>query len=221
MITDRVCGCPMTEVLFARNLSLSEVKERFQLQAIADPTWFSEWQTDLPKLSTPERQWLDQLRVDFLALSEHPLHEESVKLVVVAPLLSLAGLCRPPFLPTAERPVEIALEDEGEVIRGRIDVLVLHRQLWVTTIEAKQKGLDVSTALPQALFYMLNNSARLPTYGLVTNGSHFIFIKLIAGATPSYALSDEFSLRRQTNELYPVLGILKKLAAIAVESVAA
>jgi hypothetical protein len=211
----------MTEVLFARNLSLSEVKQRFQLQPIPEPAWFSEWQRDVPEPSGPERQWLDQLRVDFLALSEHPLHEEIVKLVVVAPLLSLAGLCRPPFLPTAERRVEIALEDADEVIRGRIDVLVLHRQLWVTTIEAKQEGLDVSTALPQALFYMLNSPSQFPTYGLVTNGSHFIFIKLMTGTTPCYALSDEFSLRRQTNELYPVLGIFKKLAAIAVASAAA
>jgi len=205
------------EVVFARNLSLSDVEQRFALSEVTDSSWFDEYQGLLPEPAASERAWLDQVRADFLAISKHPLHEEIVKMVVLAPLLSLAGLCRPPFLPVAEKSVEVSLEDYEETIRGRVDLLVLHQQLWVVTIEAKRKGLNVSEALPQALFYMLSNAdeglfrAEPPRYGLVTNGSHFIFIKLVGGATPRYALSQEFGLRREPNELYAVWGILKRL----------
>jgi hypothetical protein len=198
----------------ANQLSLANVEEKFELRQVQDSEFFREWRYFIEP-SEAERQWLDQVRADFLALSKHPLHEEIVKLVVLAPLLSLAGLCRPPFLPSAEAQVEIAIADMDEQIRGRVDILVLHRQLWVAVIESKRKGLDVSEALPQALFYMLNSpNASQPTYGLATNGSHFLFIKLVNQNGLHYALSDEFTLRRQDNELYQVLAILKHLANI-------
>jgi hypothetical protein len=214
----------MATVLFPKELSLSEVEERFGLRQVVDPEFFLEWQQ--PRLevvaSAAERLWLDQVRSDFLALSKHSLHEEIVKLVVVGPLLSLAGLCRPPFLPVAERQVEIQLNDREEIVRGRVDLLVLHRQLWVTTLEAKRKGIDVAKALPQALFYMLNSpQVEGPTFGLATNGSHFIFIKLLKQPSLCYALSEEFSLRRTENELYRVVGILRSLGQLIESAVAA
>ena len=58
-----------------------------------------------------------------------------------------------PFTPEAEKPVEIALENDDEVIRGRIDVLTLHQRLWAIVVEAKRQQLNVSLALPQALLY--------------------------------------------------------------------
>jgi hypothetical protein len=104
------------------------------------------------------------------------------------------------------------VEEKDEVVRGRIDVLVLHQQLWVTVIESKSKRFSLSEALPQALFYMLNSPNPLqPTFGLVTNGSHFTFIKLMRQDTPQYGLSDEFTLRRRGNELYEVVGVLNQL----------
>lgn len=205
----------------AQQLSLSDVEERFGRHQTQDADVFREWQY-VSEPTVMERQWLDQVRADFLALSKHPLHEEIVKRVVLAPLLSLAGLCRPPFLPSAEAQVELAVADTDETVRGQVDILVLHRQLWVAVVESKRKGLDVSSAIPQALFYMLNNpTASRPTYGLATNGSHFLFIKLVHQPSLRYALSDEFSLRRQQNELYTVLAILKQLAAITQSSQAA
>lgn len=149
----------------AKQLSLAEVEETFGLSQIQDSEFFKEWQF-FSEPMVMERQWLDQVRADFLALSKHPLHEEIVKLVVLAPVLSLAGLCRPPFLPSAAAQVELAVADTDETVRGRVDILVLHRQLWVAVVESKRKGLDVSSAIPQALFYMLNNpTASRPTFG--------------------------------------------------------
>ena len=63
-------------------------------------------------------------------------------------------------------------------------------------------------ALPQALAYMMALNQGRPIFGLVTNGSHFIFIELVQSG-PQYDLSDDFSLHRRHNQLYDVLQILK------------
>ena len=52
-----------------------------------------------------------------------------------------------------------------------------------------------------------------PTFGLLTNGSNFRFIKLIKQDTPQYALSYEFVIDR-ANDFYEVFRILKRLAGI-------
>ena len=48
-------------------------------------------------------------------------------MVVLSPLLSLAVFFRPPFHFKAEALVRIAAKDEGEIVRGKIDVLVLQK----------------------------------------------------------------------------------------------
>jgi hypothetical protein len=202
----------MVEVIQASNIALYELEERFNLAQVQDPEFFPEWQGLAPELTAYERHWLDRAKTDFLSLTKYPLHEEIVKIAVLAPVLSIAGLCRAPFVPAAEKQVEISFEDEGEVIRGRVDLLVLYRNLWVATIETKPKQADVLTALPQALLYMMASSTRsLPLFGLLTNGNHFIFVKLIKEETPRYGLSELFTLLRQENELYQVVVILKHL----------
>lgn len=202
----------MVEVIQASRLSLHEIKQKFGLQQIQDSQFFPEWQGLSSDLTAYEQHWLDQAKADFLSLAEYPLHEEIVKIAVLAPVLSIAGLCRAPFVPAAEKQVEIAFEDEDEVIRGRVDLLVLYRNLWVATIETKPKQADVLTALPQALLYMMASPTNsLPLFGLLTNGNHFLFVKLLKQETPSYGLSELFTLLRQENDLYRVVGILKHL----------
>jgi hypothetical protein len=202
----------MVEVIQASRLSLHEIKQKFGLQQIQDSQFFPEWQGLSSDLTAYEQHWLDQAKADFLSLAEYPLHEEIVKIAVLAPVLSIAGLCRAPFVPAAEKQVEVTFEDEDEVIRGRVDLLVLYRNLWVATIETKPKQADVLTALPQALLYMMASPTNsLPLFGLLTNGNHFLFVKLIKQETPSYGLSELFTLLRQENDLYRVVGILKHL----------
>ncbi len=203
----------MVQVIQSSELTLHEVKEKFNLREIEDEQFFREWQDDLPEVTDTEKQWLDRVKADFLYLREYPLHEEIVKMAVLAPLLSLAGFFSYPFQPKAE--VQVSAEDEGEIVRGKIDVLILQGQLWVVVIEAKNKQFSVDKALPQALFYMMSNpSPSKPIYGLATNGSSFTFIKLIQQGTPRYALSDEFSLRRRGNELYNVLSVLRRMGEL-------
>ncbi len=70
----------------------------------------------------------------------------------------------------------------------------------------------------QALTYMMTSTVTaLPIFGLVTNGSHFTFIKLMKQGMPQYVCSDEFSLYRQGNELYTVLRILRRFGEIVLE----
>lgn len=203
----------MTEIIQASDLSLHDVKKKFNLQEVKDEQFFREWQDDLPEVTDAKKQWLDRVKDDFLSLREYPLHEEVVKMAVLSPLLSLAGFFHHPFHPKAE--VTVSAEDEGKIVRGRIDVLIVWEQLWVAVIESKNKQFSVGEALPQALFYMMNNpDTSKPTFGFATNGSEFLFIKLSKQDIPRYAESEQFTLHRRRNELYDVLSILKRLGEL-------
>lgn len=203
----------MVQIIQASELTLHDLKDKFNLEQVEDEQFFREWQDGLPEVTTVEKQWLDRVKADFLSLREYPLHEEIVKMVVLAPLLSLAGFFHYPFHPEAE--VKISAEDEDKIVRGKIDVLVLREQLWVAVIETKNKQFSVDKALPQALFYMMGSpNTQKATFGLATNGSHFTFIKLIQQETPRYALADEFTLNRRGNELCSVLSVLKRLGEL-------
>ncbi|NJN89191.1 MAG: restriction endonuclease subunit R [Leptolyngbyaceae cyanobacterium SL_5_14] len=192
--------------------SLHEVKSRFNLQQVWDESFFLEWQQEPPDLTDEEERWLDKIKADFLSLADYSLHEEVVKLTVLAPLLFLAGLTHFPFIPVAEQLVEIAFEAEDQIIRGRIDLLILHQQLWAIVVESKAKKIDVMEALPQALTYMTSKlKPNRPMFGLLTNGSNFIFLKLSQQGSPHYALSELLTLFRRENDLYRVLSVLKHL----------
>jgi hypothetical protein len=204
----------MVQTILARDLTLHDVKAKFGLRLASDNQFFREWIDDLPEITELEKRSLEQVKAEFLYLAEYPMPESLVKMVVLSPMLALAGFYRPPFRVTAEPPIQIAAEDEGEIVQGRIDVLVLQEQLWVIVIEAKKSQFSLEPGIPQALAYMMANLNReQPAFGMVTNGSNFIFIKLTKQDTPQYALSDEFTLRRG-NDLYSVLSVLKRFGAL-------
>jgi len=206
----------MAQVIQAQNINLIDLKEKFGLKLSDDNQFFTEWLEHLPEIADLEKQYLDRVKVNYLNLVEHrPISEEMVKMVVLSPLLDLAGFYRPPFYVETETSVEISAEDEGEIVKGRIDVLVLNQQFWLLVIESKQAGFSLITAIPQALAYMLGNpDLERPVFGLVTNGSNFIFLKLIKQDTLYYALSDEFTLLKRENELYRILRILKNIGQV-------
>lgn len=205
----------MAQVIPANELTLSQVEDQFNLrQVLDDPRFFQEWQDDLPELSESEIHALDRVKTEFLYLNKYPMLEDLVKMVVLSPLLSLAGFYRPPLRPILEKRVDVTLKDGERTVWGRIDILLLQRQVWVAVIESKQAGFSLKDATAQTLFYMMANpNAEQPTFGLVTNGSHFMFIKLLQNELAQYAFSTEFSLFRE-NELYHVLRILKRFAEV-------
>lgn len=176
--------------------------------------FFWEWQGELPPTTASEQQRLERVRAAYANLERRSVLENTVKLAVVAPLLDLAGFFLAPFYIDTEKTVEIIAEDEGGTLRGRIDVLVLKEQFWVLVIESKRAEFSLKVGIPQVLSYMLAAPYQDKSlYGLVTNGSSFIFLKLVRGETPGYAKSKEFILA-QDRGLVKTLQIMKKLAGM-------
>ena len=204
----------MVQVIQAKDVTLNQLIERFNLQRTDDRAFFSEWQDSLPNLSDLEKQSLEQVKEEYLHISRYPLLEPVVKMVVLSPLLRLASFYRPPFYIASEQEVEISSLDEGTIVRGRIDILVFQPTFWVLVIEAKRADYSLTPAIPQALAYMLANpKPEKPAFGFVTNGGEFRFIKLIQAQTPQYSLSDLFALDSR-DDLYTVLRVLKHLAEL-------
>ncbi len=197
--------------------SINEAESRFNFSRNSDLQFFSEWQENLPELTQAERQTLDRIKNSYLYNSaDGAMTEATVNLLLVSPLLYLAGFCDPPYKLRGEKSVEIAVEERDEIYRGRIDALVLQNQFWLTLVESKQTKFSFSVAIPQALAYMMANphSAR-STFGLVTNGDSFLFIKLVKEPVAQYDLSTDFSIfARPQNELYEVLRVMKRIGAL-------
>ncbi len=208
----------MVQFIQAKNVSLNYLEERFQLQQTNDETFFNEWLDNLPANTDSDKNNLDLVKTRFLRLVKRPpLLEDIVKLVVVSPLLSLAGFYDEPFFAESEESVEISIDDKDEIIRGRIDILVFQQQFWLLVVESKRASFSLIDAIPQALAYMLANPhPNKPIFGLVTNGSNFLFLKLAKLDVPIYAMSDEFTLFKRENELYKVLAILKKIGQLVI-----
>jgi hypothetical protein len=202
----------MVQVIQGKDITLAQLIDQFGLQRADNEQFFLEWQQDLPDLSDLEKQSLNQVKAEYLHLSRYQILEPVVKMVVLSPILRLAGFYQPPFYIASEQEVRISSEDEGMIIRGRIDILVFHPPLWVLVIEAKRADYSLVPAIPQALAYMLADATSAkPVFGFVTNGNEFRFIKLLKTETPQYALSDLFALDSR-DDIYIVLKVLKHLA---------
>jgi hypothetical protein len=208
----------MVSVIPASQVSIALLEERYGLREATQPGFFSEWATELGELTELEKQYLDRVKTHFKRLLKSPLLlENSVKMVVLSPLLDMAGFYDEPFHIRSEVSVEIAAEDEGEVIRGRIDVLVLKDRFWILALEAKRSDFDVNVAMGQALAYMLANpEAEQPTFAMISNGQSFVFLKLTKTPQPQYASSRLFSLINPGNDLYEVLKVMKRIGRVVV-----
>ena len=200
-------------VLQAEQVTLYDLTQHFGLQASSDGDFFPEWQENLPPITPQEAQQLARIKANYLHLVMRSLLEDLVKMVVVSPLLDLAGFYLPPFYTTTEPSVTVTLADQDLTLRGRLDILVLQDQLWVLAIESKRASFSLEVGMPQILAYLLAAPVQeRPLFGCVTNGGHFIFVKLIRDAQgPWYQFSDEFSLRRD-RDLDQILAIIKGLA---------
>ncbi|HLP90186.1 MAG TPA: type I restriction endonuclease subunit R [Nostocaceae cyanobacterium] len=193
--------------------SLSDLQNRCNLRQAEDDQFFREWWEDLPELTPTEqagivriKQRYDYHRVDGLLL------EGTINLLVVSPVLELAGFLDPPDRLKSPYGITLELEEPEETIRGFIDSLVVQEKLWILVVESKRTSIPVLAALPQFLAYMFTSSKKeLVVYGIATNGDEFVFIKLNFGDFPQYEVSRTFSLFPRRHELAEVLQILKRL----------
>ncbi|MHC5939404.1 type I restriction endonuclease [Nostoc sp.] len=208
-----------TSIAIAENITtLRQVEEKLGLKLSGDSQFFTEWMADLPALSEAEQTRLEQVRQNYLyQISDGSLLEETVKMVVLSPLLELAGFYQAPYRFKTEVSVDIVAQgDNDEILRGRIDVLVLQGKLWIVLIESKKTTFDLELAIPQTLAYMaIHPNPEQPLYGMIANGSSYLFVKTLGN---QYGISDLFATRSQyLNNLSGVLRILKHLGRIITE----
>jgi hypothetical protein len=204
----------MVQTIAAEQLTLYDLEQKFQLQRVYDRQFLAEWQNVVPALTIGEQERLERVQQHYLHLATRPMLEGMVKMVVVSPLLDLAGFFDPPFYSTSEASMNLTAKDGKLTVRGKMDVLVLLEQLWVLVIESKRAEFSLKVGIPQVLAYMLATPEKSqPIYGLVTNGSNFTFLKLAFGASPQYAQSDVFDIERG-DDLARVLQILKQLGRV-------
>ncbi|MEB3341446.1 restriction endonuclease subunit R [Okeania sp.] len=204
----------MVKTISAQEITLEKLKEKFNLELVENDNFFPEWQYKLPEISAAEKERLDRVKASYSNLLEDPpILENTVKMVVLSPLLDLANLYLPPFRIKSEKTIKISLENEGIIIKGKIDVLVVYEQIWVMAIESKQAAFSLEAGKSQLLTYMLANpNSNQATYGLILNGNSFRFFKLVKGEISQYAVSRIFDIFNPGNDLYYVLSILKSLA---------
>jgi hypothetical protein len=200
----------------ASSLTLGTLRQTFGLRFDTSDRFFDEWLNNSPTLTEAELQGLDRLTRNYTYLSqEEPPLEEIIKLVVVSPLLDLAGFYQFPFLVKAEvsTNLDVADEDNTIAVQGRIDILVIQDSFWILVIESKPARLDVTAGIPQALTYLLTApKLQASCYGMVTNGREVLFLKCDRHqSVPQYTRSHTYRLLENTAERIQVLQGLKQI----------
>ena len=198
--------------------TLEALEQKFKLSPTDNELFFQELQQYLPELTDQEKETLEQIKRRFLRHRKRvSLTEGVINQLLISPLLTLAGLYDEPFYVTTEASVELEIEEEEEILRGRIDTLIIAPQLWVLIIESKST-IAFPVALPQIMTYMMANpNPQIPVYGLIGNGDEFMFIKMLTQGVPQYDFSNIFSLLLpRRNQLEDILQILKQIAKIMI-----
>jgi hypothetical protein len=207
----------------ANYLSLGEVYRKLNLKKSSDRNFFHEWRDVNSELSEQDYERLDQLKDELQGIQEYPTDVEVVKMYGLGSVLRLAGMAKDPFLPSAGYRIEIDLNNGSQnesVVHSKVEIIITHPNLWAIVIETKRSSPNVLEALPQALTHMVASKENdRPIYGLCTNGTEFIFVKLLKSDVNQYALSSPFSIYDQdSNKLFDVVNILKHLTTIVVQS---
>ncbi len=77
-------------------------------------------------MTDAEKLTLERVKSNYLNLTKRrPMSEEAVQMVVLSPLLDLASFYQPIFEIETEKSIEISAKDEGVIVKGSIDVLVI------------------------------------------------------------------------------------------------
>ena len=196
-------------------LTLADVSDRLKLQVSLDRNFFSEWRQELPDLTQSERGEIDRLQARFAAHRYRGrVAEGAVDKLLLSPLLDLVGFYEPEFEIRAEETIIFEVRDRDEILRGRMDTLIIRDGLWVLVLEAKRTAM-----VPQALAYMMASPhPDRPVYGLVSNGEEFIFLKVLASPTQIYSTSKLYAtfFPPDSQDLAEVVQVLKQIKTLAV-----
>ncbi len=168
----------------------------------------------LKPLLAHQEQELLKIRADFLPYLEFgTVGSGAVKLLLLAPLLKLAGFYQEPFHIDVEESIAHILEtDEEMTIRGQMDILITKKQMepifWILVVEAKKISLSVQVGLAQLLAYLykgLQNQSRV--WGLVTNGFEYQFVVVEQRQSITYHLMPLLNFL-ETEKLKQILQVL-------------
>jgi hypothetical protein len=83
----------MPQTIPPNAFGLIQLGEKFGLKRGVDAA-FTEWSEALPELSHSEDLAIEEIKQEYLHLSQYDLLEPAVKLIVLSPLLRLAGFYR-------------------------------------------------------------------------------------------------------------------------------
>ena len=208
--------------LIPKKLTLKQVHELLHFEEHFDGS-FTPW-LSLEPLTEFEQQELVQIRNDFRSyLIEGKVLEGQIKLLVIAPLLRLAGFYRSPIKISLEQDIDdIVIEDEDTEIKGRFDILAVNKEqptaidvaFWVLVIESKNSSIDLSAGLPQLLTYAVKSLAyQESVLGLVTNGLRYQFVYLRQATPPTYQLMPDLNLF-ETERAIQLLQVLKAICKL-------
>ncbi len=208
--------------LIAKKLTLKQVHELLHFEEHFDGS-FTPW-LSLEPLTEFEQQELVQIRNDFRSyLIEGKVLEGQIKLLVIAPLLRLAGFYRSPIKISLEQDIDdIVIEDEDTEIKGRFDILAVNKEqptaidvaFWVLVIESKNSSINAFEGLPQLLTYAHESLEHQKiVWGLTTNGMQYQFVLIRQGNPPTYQQMPLLNLMDSESaiELLQVLKAICKL----------
>lgn len=199
--------------------TFKELRRNFNLKQSKDSAFFNELSEGLEELTSEEKAGVGKIKKRFDYHREDGfLLEGTVNLLVVSPLLELAGFLDEPYQIRSPFGVEIEINDTVEILKGFIDTLVVNDNLWVLSIESKRSAIPVGVALPQLFAYMLAQPRQGDlAFGLTTNGDEFIFLKLdFSVEQPAYGFSRAYSLLPVNHELDHILSIFKILGKLVI-----
>lgn len=99
---------------------MEQLRQRVPLVQASDDQLLPKWREELPRLTEVEQAEFDKVQHRYGRHRDRgELSEGTVKLLLVSPLLELAGFYDEPFFVTTEASVEILVEDRDEVLSGR------------------------------------------------------------------------------------------------------
>lgn len=213
-------------ILNAKNLTLRQVHQLLHLQQHFDGS-FTPW-LPIEPLTDFEQQELTQIQADFRAyLIDGKVLEGQIKLLVIAPLLRLAGFYRSPIKISLELDIaEIVVEDEDTEITGKFDILAVNKEqptatdiaFWLLVIEAKNSSINSLEGLPQLLTYAHTSLKHQQcVWGLTTNGMQYQFVLLQQGIPPTYQQMPLLNLMDASSAVQ-LLQVLKAICKLQVSS---
>lgn len=213
----------MTLNLDASNLTLEDVYQHLNLERRLNYSIASV--LNLEPITETEQQRLQEIRANLDSYyAWGKLSEGEIKFMTISPLLWLAGFY--PYstirITLEEKIAEICIEDNNTLIKGRMDILAVHKvqgeetitPFCVLVIETKRSSVAAQEGLPQLLTYTyqcLGNQESV--WGLTTNGLDYLFVKIESGNPPIYQQFPSLSLIYPESSI-PILQVLKAICKL-------